>query len=265
VTPGKPWGALLVASHYALLPLKYLLYYTLPDVTGSRGRDRYLWCLIMSILWLAILSFVMVSCCDEIGSFIGASPIVMGLTLSAVGTSFPNLWSSMLVARQGLGDMAVGNAFGSNTFNICIALGLPWLVRSFGTDFSSYDKMEDDGIVLMLLLLILVTVLFYVLVMLHDWQIRKWYVCLTLSLSLCLCLSLFVSVSLSLSLSLSHSLSRSLSVSVSLLTLTCVQDGALFSPHLPGDHGIRYRQWLEGGGCRSVRCRQAHAISPLRA
>jgi Ca2+/Na+ antiporter len=128
----------------------------------------------MSILWLAILSYVMISCCDEIGSFIGASPIVMGLTLSAIGTSFPNLWSSMLVARQGLGDMAVGNAFGSNTFNICIALGLPWLTRSFVTGFSSYDQMEDDGIVFMLLLLILVTLIFYLIVMLHDWQIRKW-------------------------------------------------------------------------------------------
>jgi Ca2+/Na+ antiporter len=39
-----------------------------------------------------LLSFVMIQCCDGIGNFIGASPIVMGLTLSAVGTSFPNLW-----------------------------------------------------------------------------------------------------------------------------------------------------------------------------
>ena len=82
----------------------------------------------------------------------------------------------MLVARQGLGDMAVGNAFGSNTFNICIALGAPWLVRSFVTDFSSYRKMEDDGIVFMLILLIIVTIFFYFIVMIHDWQIRMWSV-----------------------------------------------------------------------------------------
>lgn len=82
--------------------------------------------------------------------------------------------SSMLVARQGLGDMAVGNAFGSNTFNICIALGAPWLFRSFVTDFSSYRKMEDDGIVFMLILLIIVTILFYFGIMFYNWQIRIW-------------------------------------------------------------------------------------------
>jgi Ca2+/Na+ antiporter len=178
VSPGSLSGYLQIIAHCLLLPLKFLFYHTLPNVTattaGSKAREKYLLCLVMSIVWLAALSFVMISCCDAIGSFIGASPIVMGLTLSAIGTSFPNLWSSMLVARQGLGDMAVGNAFGSNTFNICIALGMPWLTRAVVTDFSSYRKMEDDGIVFMLLLLVLVAVIFYFTVMLHGWQIRKW-------------------------------------------------------------------------------------------
>jgi Ca2+/Na+ antiporter len=84
--------------------------------------------------------------------------------------------SSMLVARQGLGDMAVSNAFGSNTFNICIALGLPWLVHVLVYGLDPYDKMQDDGIVFMLLLLVIVLVVFYVIVMLNDWQIRLWYV-----------------------------------------------------------------------------------------
>ena len=80
----------------------------------------------------------------------------------------------MLVARQGLGDMAVSNAFGSNTFNICIALGLPWLVLVLSDDMRAYDKMRDDGIVLMLSLLLIVLIVFYVVVMIYDWQIRLW-------------------------------------------------------------------------------------------
>lgn len=79
----------------------------------------------------------------------------------------------MLVARQGLGDMAVSNAFGSNTFNICIALGLPWLVHILAYG-NPYDKMQDDGIVFMLVLLVIVLVIFYVVVMLCNWQIRLW-------------------------------------------------------------------------------------------
>ena len=53
----------------------------------------------------------------------------MGLTFTAIGTSLPNLFASVLVAKQGLGNMAVSNAFGSNTFNIFVALGFPWFAR----------------------------------------------------------------------------------------------------------------------------------------
>ena len=38
----------------------------------------------------------------------------MGISVSAAGTSFPNLFASMVVARQGLGNMAVSNALGGN-------------------------------------------------------------------------------------------------------------------------------------------------------
>lgn len=87
----------------------------------------------------------------------------------------------MLVARQGLGDMAVSNAFGSNTFNICIALGLPWFVLVVTNDFTAYDKMRDDGIVLMLSILVVVLVVFYIVIMIYDWQIRQWYFCISLT------------------------------------------------------------------------------------
>jgi Ca2+/Na+ antiporter len=89
---GDPYGPLAVMWHYIVYPLKFTFYYTLADVHTKQGRDKYVGCLVMSIVWLALLSFVMIQCCDGIGNFIGASPIVMGLTLSAVGTSFPNLW-----------------------------------------------------------------------------------------------------------------------------------------------------------------------------
>lgn len=170
---GSPRGMLLTASHYVLYPLKWLLHHSLPDVMLKGGRQKYVSCLFISVLWLALLSYVMIKCCDGLGQWIGTSPIVMGLTLSAIGTSFPNLWSSMLVARQGLGNMAVSNAFGSNTFNICIALGLPWfcLVVISG---DPYEKMRDDGIVFMVVLLMAILVLFYLAILLNSWRIKYW-------------------------------------------------------------------------------------------
>ena len=53
----------------------------------------------------------------------------MGLTLGAVGTSFPNLYASILTAMSGQAGLSIAQAFGSNTFNVCIALGFVWLLQ----------------------------------------------------------------------------------------------------------------------------------------
>ena len=53
-------------------------------------------------------------------------PVIVALTILAAGTSVPDLFASVVVARQGRGDMAVANAVGSNIFDILIGLGLPW-------------------------------------------------------------------------------------------------------------------------------------------
>ena len=52
---------------------------------------------------------------------------VMGLTFLAAGTSIPDLLSSVIVARQGAGDMAVSSSIGSNIFDVLVGLPLPWL------------------------------------------------------------------------------------------------------------------------------------------
>jgi sodium/potassium/calcium exchanger 2 len=54
--------------------------------------------------------------------------IVIGLTILAAGTSLPDTLSSVIVARKGLGDMAVANAIGSNVFNVLFGLGMPWTI-----------------------------------------------------------------------------------------------------------------------------------------
>ncbi len=45
---------------------------------------------------------------------------VMGLTFLAAGTSIPDLITSVLVAREGLGDMAVSSSIGSNIFDVTV-------------------------------------------------------------------------------------------------------------------------------------------------
>ena len=54
----------------------------------------------------------------------------MGLTILAAGTSVPDLLTSVIVAKQGFGDMAVSSSIGSNIFDVLVGLPLPWLAFS---------------------------------------------------------------------------------------------------------------------------------------
>jgi cation:H+ antiporter len=68
----------------------------------------------------------------EIGEAVGADPKdmerIIGLTIVAVGTSFPELFASVIAARKGQQDMAIGNIVGSVTFNVLFAIGLPAII-----------------------------------------------------------------------------------------------------------------------------------------
>jgi cation:H+ antiporter len=56
---------------------------------------------------------------------LGVSPLAIGLTVVAFGTSAPELAVSIIAALEGTPDIAVGNVFGSNIFNILVAVGVP--------------------------------------------------------------------------------------------------------------------------------------------
>ena len=55
---------------------------------------------------------------------LGISEWFIGITIVAIGTSLPEIVSSMIAAKRGHGEMAIGNIFGSNIFNILMVLGL---------------------------------------------------------------------------------------------------------------------------------------------
>merc|ERR1719274_322975 len=59
---------------------------------------------------------------------LGIPEAVAGVTVLAAGTSVPDLLSSLIVARQGQGDMAVSSSIGSNIFDVLVGLPFPWLL-----------------------------------------------------------------------------------------------------------------------------------------
>jgi len=65
---------------------------------------------------------------SRLAAAMNVSPLVIGLTVVAFGTSSPELAASLVSARLGSTDLALGNVVGSNTFNILVILGLAALV-----------------------------------------------------------------------------------------------------------------------------------------
>lgn len=83
---------------------------------------------IMSILAIALLSHQLVANVVIIADFLSIDSTFLALTVLAAGTSVPDLIGSIVVAKQGRGDMAVSNAVGSNIFDVLFGLGMPWLI-----------------------------------------------------------------------------------------------------------------------------------------
>lgn len=65
----------------------------------------------------------------RLASRFGVSPMVVGLTVVALGTSAPELFVSVLAALRGQGDLAIANVMGSNLANIGLILGISALIR----------------------------------------------------------------------------------------------------------------------------------------
>eukprot|EP00662_Eupelagonemidae_sp_cell21_P036463 gene36463-1230_t len=84
----------------------------------------------MCILWIGLLSAFMVKLVGWIGAIIGLHPVAMGLIVLAAGTSVPDAIGSYNEAMKGHAGAAVSNALGSNVFDICFGLGVPWFFFS---------------------------------------------------------------------------------------------------------------------------------------
>ncbi|XP_071256641.1 sodium/potassium/calcium exchanger 1-like isoform X4 [Salvelinus alpinus] len=118
------------ATYLFLLPIVFPLWLTVPDVRNPASRKYFAMTFIGSITWIAVFSYLMVWWAHQVGETIGISEEIMGLTILAAGTSIPDLITSVIVARKGLGDMAVSSSVGSNIFDITMGLPVPWLIFS---------------------------------------------------------------------------------------------------------------------------------------
>ncbi|XP_039499603.1 sodium/potassium/calcium exchanger 3 isoform X1 [Drosophila santomea] len=111
-------------------PIHLLFRIAIPDCKKAKNNKIFPLTFIMCIVWIGSLSYVVAWMITIIGDTLKIPDSVMGITFLAAGTSVPEAVSSVIVAKRGHGSMGICNSIGSNTFDILLCLGVPWLIKA---------------------------------------------------------------------------------------------------------------------------------------
>lgn len=114
---------------------------------------------------LLISSEALVWGAKEFALFFGVSQLIIGLTVVAVGTSLPELAASVMSAIRGHHDIALGNIFGSNLFNLLAVMSVPGIIAPLTLDREVFYR---DYLAMSTLTLILVIIIAW-----SIWRGRK--------------------------------------------------------------------------------------------
>lgn len=135
------------------------------------SAEHYWWAFFVSIIVIAGLSWTLVESAIVIAEFLHIPAVIVGLTVLAAGTSIPDLMSSVIVAKQGRGGMAISNSIGSNIFDILVGLGLPWMLILAFTGNTIHVATENLNSSIILLFATVLAILF--LLLLKKWKIGR--------------------------------------------------------------------------------------------
>ena len=126
------------------------------DIPDMSRASAALW-FVLGLAALIVSSEVLVWGAREVATAFGVSPLIIGLTVIAVGTSLPELAASVMSALRNHHDIALGNIVGSNIFNLLAVMSVPGLIQQPQMDAAvfSRDFLAMAGITALLALAIL--------------------------------------------------------------------------------------------------------------
>ena len=113
----------------------------------------------------------MVESAVGISQILGIPEVIIALTVLAAGTSVPDMISSMIVAKQGRGGMAISNAMGSNIFDILFGLGVPWIVMLYFS--KSAITVSTTNLFSSVILLFATVLVIFFLLLVKKWEIGR--------------------------------------------------------------------------------------------
>ncbi|XP_061773102.1 sodium/potassium/calcium exchanger 1-like isoform X2 [Nerophis ophidion] len=158
----------------------------------KNSRKFFVVTLLSSILWISVFSYLMVWWAHLVGETFSIPGDILSLTVLAAGTSIPDIMTSVVVAREGFGDMAVSSCLGNNIFNVTICLPAKWLLYSLSHGLMVLP-VSTNGLLCAFVLLFL-TLLFFIISIVSC----KWKLCKTLGFMMLLLYGFFVMVSVML-------------------------------------------------------------------
>ncbi|KAM9424722.1 sodium/potassium/calcium exchanger 2 [Pholidichthys leucotaenia] len=159
-------------TYLFIMPIVLPLWLTLPDVRKTSSKKFFPITFLGAICWIAGFSYLMVWWAHQVGETIGITEEIMGLTILAAGTSIPDLITSVIVARKGLGDMAVSSSVGSNIFDITVGLPFPWLLWSFFRGLEPV-QVSSNGLFCAIVLLFLMLLFVIISIAACKWRMSK--------------------------------------------------------------------------------------------
>ena len=113
--------------------------YELEEMEYS-NRKNIITFLLLGFLGLGFGSHFFVEGAVGLAEFFGISSIVIGMTIVAIGTSLPELATTLVAIRKGESSLAIGNIIGSNIMNIVAVLGVSFMIKEISSTSISINN-----------------------------------------------------------------------------------------------------------------------------
>ncbi|XP_010684387.1 magnesium/proton exchanger isoform X2 [Beta vulgaris subsp. vulgaris] len=124
-----------------LLPWK-ILFAFVPSYHIAHGWIAF----ICSLLFISVIAYTVTKLTDMISCVTGINAYVMAFTVLAAGTSWPDLVASKIAAqRQTTADSAIANITCSNSVNIYVGIGIPWLINTTYNYFAYQEPLRIEN------------------------------------------------------------------------------------------------------------------------
>jgi solute carrier family 8 (sodium/calcium exchanger) len=112
--------------HFATMFWK-ILFALIPPVQWGHGWPAFC----IALVFIGSVTAVVAEVATVLGCTIGLKEAVTAITLVAIGTSLPDTFASMTAAKSSeYADSAIGNVTGSNSVNVFVGLGIPWIISA---------------------------------------------------------------------------------------------------------------------------------------